>query len=220
MIYAMERSGTVPAVFGHVHPRFGIPRPAMWFNLAVSFIFLFFFRGWGKLAAVISVATIITYLVVPISVMVLRRTAPNLHRPLRVPGLQFLAPLAFVLATLMLFWARWPHTGEIMLLLILPLPVYLYYQGKAGWPHFRRTLNASWWLLAYLLVITALSWAGSKDFEGHDYIGSGWDQVCVAVAALVFYFLGLRSGWRTPAIEAVERRAAPSGSPGGTPGAP
>ena len=49
-----------------------------------------------KLAAVISVATIITYLVVPISVMVLRRTAPDLHRPLRVPGLYVLAPLAFV----------------------------------------------------------------------------------------------------------------------------
>ena len=87
MIYAMERSGTVPEVFGRVHPKYGIPRPAMWFNLAVSFVFLFFFRGWGKLAAVISVATIITYLVVPISVIVLRRTAPNLHRPLRVPGL-------------------------------------------------------------------------------------------------------------------------------------
>ena len=107
-IYAMERSGTVPKVLGRVHPRFGIPRPAMWFNLVVSFIFLFFFRGWGKLAAVISVATIITYLVVPISVMVLRRTAPNMHRPLRVPGLSVLAPVAFVLATLMLFWARWP----------------------------------------------------------------------------------------------------------------
>ena len=71
MIYAMERSGTVPEVLGRVHPNYGIPRPAMWFNLLVSFIFLFFFRGWGKLAAVISVATIITYLVVPISVMVL-----------------------------------------------------------------------------------------------------------------------------------------------------
>ncbi len=204
-IYAMERSGTVPEVLGRVHPRFGIPRPAMWFNLLVSFIFLFFFRGWGKLAAVISVATIITYLVVPISVMVLRRTAPNLHRPLRVPGLQVLAPMAFVLATLMLFWARWPHTGEIMLLLILPLPVYLYYQSKSGWRDFDRQLRASWWLIAYLSAMTALSWAGSKEFEGHDYIRYGWDQLCVVLAALAFYYWGLRSGWRTPAVEAAER---------------
>jgi amino acid transporter len=204
MIYAMERNGTVPKILGHVHPRYGIPRPAMWFNLLVSFIFLFRFPGWSRLAAVISVATIITYLVVPISVMVLRRTAPNLHRPLRVPGLPVLAPLAFVLATLMLFWARWPHTGEIMLLLILPMPVYLYYQHRAGWPTFERQLRASWWLLIYLLTITALSWAGSKEFEGHDYIHYGWDQLCVAVASLFFYFWGVRSGWRTPGIEALE----------------
>jgi amino acid transporter len=208
MIYAMERSGTVPEVFGRVHPKYGIPRPAMWFNLLVSFIFLFFFRGWGKLAAVISVATLITYLVVPISVIVLRRTAPNLHRPLRVPGLPLLAPMAFVLATLMLFWARWPHTGQIMLLLILPLPVYLYYQAKGNWRDFGRQLRASWWLFAYLIVITVLSWAGSKEFEGHDYIGYGWDQLCVAVTSLAFYFWGVRSGWRTPAVIAVEKDAA------------
>ena len=208
MIYAMEVSGTVPAVLGRVHPRYGIPRPAMWFNLAVSFIFLFFFRGWGKLAAVISVATIITYLVVPISVMVLRRTAPNLHRPLRVPGLAVLAPMAFVLATLMLFWARWPHTGQIMLLLILPMPVYLYYQAKADWRDFGRQLRGAWWLGAYLLAITILSWAGSKEFEGHGYIGYGWDQLCVAAASIVFYFWGLRSGWRTPGVIAAEDNAA------------
>ena len=208
MIYAMERSGTVPEVLGRVHPKYGIPRPAMWFNLLVAFIFLFFFRGWGKLAAVISVATIITYLVVPISVMVLRRTAPNLHRPLRVPGLPVLAPMAFVLATLMLFWARWPHTGQIMLLLIVPLPVYLYYQAKGNWRDFGRQLRASWWLLAYLIAITVLSWAGSKEFEGHNYIGYGWDQLCVALASLAFYFWGVRSGWRTPAVIAVEKDGA------------
>ena len=208
MIYAMERSGTVPEVFGRVHPKYGIPRPAMWLNLVVSFIFLFFFRGWGKLAAVISVATIITYLVVPISVIVLRRTAPNLHRPLRVPGLPLLAPLAFVLATLMLFWARWPHTGQIMLLLILPLPVYLYYQAKGNWRDFGRQMRASWWLFAYLIAVTVLSWAGSKEFEGHGYIGYGWDQLCVAATSLAFYFWGVRSGWRTPAVIAVENDAA------------
>lgn len=206
MIYAMERSGTFPRMFGRVHPRWGIPRPAMWFNLAVSFLFLFFFRGWGKLAAVISVATIITYLVVPISVMVLRRTAPGMHRPLRLPGLAVMAPIAFVLATLMLYWARWPHTGQIMLLLILPMPVYLYYQAAGGWADFGRQLKGAWWMIAYLAAISALSWAGSKEFEGRGYLGYGWDQLAVAVAALGFFYWGVRSGWRTPALDAVDRR--------------
>ena len=207
MIYAMERSATIPKVFGRVHPVFGIPRPAMWFNLLVSFVFLFFFRGWGKLAAVISVATIITYLVVPISVMVLRRTAPHLHRPLRVPGLPLLAPIAFVMATLMLFWARWPHTAQIMLLLIAPLPFYFYYQGQGGWQHFAPNLRGAWWLVGYLFTLCVLSFAGSTEFEGRGYIPYGWDQVCVAVAALVFYRWGVSSGWSTPAVQAVENRA-------------
>jgi hypothetical protein len=116
--------------------------------------------------------------------------------------------MAFVLATLMLFWARWPHTGQIMLLLILPMPVYLYYQAKADWRDFGRQLRGAWWLGAYLLAITILSWAGSKEFEGHGYIGYGWDQLCVAAASIVFYFWGLRSGWRTPGVIAAEDNAA------------
>jgi len=207
MIYALERSRTIPKILGYVNPRYGIPRPAMWFNLLVSFLFLFFFRGWGKLAAVISVATIITYLVVPISVMVLRRTAPHLHRPLRVPGLSVLAPIAFVLSSLMLFWARWPHTAEIMLLLVLPLPFYFYYQGQSGWPEFAKNLRGAWWLAGYLIMMCVLSWAGSTEFEGRGYLGYGWDQVCVAVAALAFYRWGVHSGWPTPAVQAVESHA-------------
>jgi amino acid transporter len=203
MIYAMERSKTLHAVFGRVHPQYGIPRPAMWFNLVVSFIFLFFFRGWGKLAAVISVATIITYLVVPISVMSLRRTAPDLHRPLRLPLLYVFAPVAFVLATLMLYWARWPHTGQIMLVLVLPLPVYAYYQAQQGWKNFHLHMRGAWWLVGYLTTVSILSWAGSKEFEGHGYIGYGWDQLCVALAAFVFCYWGVKSGWRTPAVESV-----------------
>lgn len=209
MIYAMERSGSLPPILGRVHHRFGIPRPAMWFNLLVSFLFLFFFRGWGRLAEVISVATIITYLVVPVSVEVLRRTAPDLHRPLRMPALWLLAPLAFVLATLMLYWARWPHTGEIMLLLILPMPIYLYSQARTSWSGFRRHLAGAWWLIGYLSAIVALSWAGSTQFAGRGYIPYGWDQLCVAVISLLFFTWGVRSGWRTPALEGLRQSAPP-----------
>src|ERR1700723_331177 len=167
LIYAMERSAPVPEVLGRLPPCFGIPRPAIWFNLLVSFIFLFFFRGLGKLAAVTSGATITAYLIVPVSVGVLRRTAPGLARPLRIPGIEVLSPAAFMFATLMLYWARWPHTGQIMLLLIVPLPLYLYGQARGNWLDFGRQLRGAWWLLAYLIAITILSWAGSKEVEGH-----------------------------------------------------
>ena len=122
-----------------------------------------------------------------------------------MPGLPLLAPTAFVLATLMLYWARWPHTGEIVLLLLVPIPIYLYYQGRHGWPDAARNLRGAAWLIAYFATIAALSWAGSVEFEGHGYLAYGWDQLCVAVAALVFYSWGLASGWVTPWIAARHR---------------
>jgi len=54
----------------------------------------------------------------------------------------------------------------------------------------------------YLTAIVALSWAGSKEFEGRGYIAYGWDQFCVVLVALCFFFWGVRSGWKTPALAA------------------
>jgi amino acid transporter len=207
MLYGMERNGTLPRILGTVHPKYGVPRPAMWVNLVVAFMFLFVFRGWGTLAAVISVATIISYLTGPISVMTLRRTAPELHRPLRLKGLPLLAGAAFVFATELLYWARWPLTGQIILLMVVALPVYLYYQHKAKWHDFGRQMQGAWWLVAYLPTIAALSWAGSNTFGGRNYIPYGWDLVLVGIVGVGFYFWGLKCGWRTPSVEAIRMEA-------------
>lgn len=200
MIYGMEKNGTLPRILGTVHPLYGVPRAAMWLNLAVSFLFLFFFRGWGTLAAVISVATIISYMTGPVSAVTLRRTAGGMHRPLRLPLLPLLAALAFIFATELLYWAKWPLTGEIILLMVVALPVYLFYQAKSGWPDFARQLRAAWWLIVYLPAIAAVSWAGSARFGGRDYLGWGWDLAVVAALGLAFYLWGVRSGWHTPAV--------------------
>jgi amino acid transporter len=217
MIYGMERNGTLPKILGQVHSKWGVPRPAMWLNLAVSFLFLFFFRGWGTLAAVISVATIISYLTGPVSVMTLRRTAPELHRPFRLRGLPILAGVAFIMSTELLYWAKWPLTGEIILLVIFALPVYFYYQWKNGWHDFARQLAGAWWLIAYLPVIALVSCIGSKQFGGSDLIPFGWDLAVVAVIGIGFYFWGVRSGWRTPAVEAAHGEIPPLDSDGPLP---
>ncbi len=208
MIYGMERNGTLPKVFGRLHPTWGVPRPAMWLNLAVSFLFLFFFRGWDSLAAVISVSTIISYLTGPVSVMTLRRTAPELHRPFRLSGLPVIAGIAFIMSAELLYWAKWPLTGEIILLMVVALPVYFYYQAKQGWQDFGRHLKGAWWLIAYLITLALVSKIGSAKFGGLGYIPYGWDLAVVAAIGLVFFLWGVKSGWRTPSVEAERMEAA------------
>lgn len=207
MIYGMERNGTLPKILGRIDPRWGVPRPAMWLNLVVSFLFLFFFRGWDTLAAVISVATIISYLTGPVSVMTLRRTAPELHRPFRLSGLPIIAGIAFIMSAELLYWAKWPRTGEIILLMVVALPVYLYYQFKNGWHDFGRQMKGAWWLVFYLIALAVVSRIGSVKFGGLGYIAYGWDLAVVAVIGLVFFLWGVKSGWRTPSVEAAQMEA-------------
>jgi len=209
MIFGMERNGTMPKMFGKLHEVWGVPRAAMWFNLAVSFLFLFKFRGWGTLAAVISVATIISYMTGPVSAMALRRTAPEMYRPFRLKGLPVLAALAFIFATELLYWAKWPLTGEIILLIVVALPIYFYFQWKADWADFGRQLRGAWWLVAYLPSVALLSWAGSEKFGGNNYLTWGWDLVVVAVVGLAFYLWGVKSGWRTPSVAAAHGQVPP-----------
>jgi amino acid transporter len=208
MIYGMERNGTLPKIFGSVHPKWGVPRPAMWLNLVVSFLFLFFFRGWDSLAAVISVATIISYLTGPVSVMTLRRTAPELNRPFRLAALPIIAGVAFIMSAELLYWAKWPLTGQIILLMVVALPVYFYYQFKSGWHDFGRQMKGAWWLVFYLISLALMSYIGSAKFGGLNYIHYGWDLAVVAVIGLLFFLWGVKSGWRTPSIEAERMEAA------------
>ena len=208
MIYGMERNGTLPKILGTVHPKYGVPRPAMWLNLVVAFLFLFFFRGWDSLAAVISVATIISYLTGPVSVMTLRRTAPELARPFKLKGLNVIAGVAFIMSAELLYWAKWPLTGKILLLIVVALPIYVYYQWKSGWHDFGRQMKGAWWLVFYMITLAVVSYIGSAKFGGLNVIPYGWDLAVVAVVGLVFFVWGVNSGWRTPSVEAARMEAA------------
>ncbi|HEY3685858.1 MAG TPA: APC family permease [Streptosporangiaceae bacterium] len=198
LVQGIEDNGYFPHVLGRIHPRFGVPRPALWLSLGVSFVFLALFRGWGTLAEVISVAMIISYVTGPVSVAVLRRTEPNLPRPARIAGLHILAPLGFVAASLLLYWSRWPLTGEIIGIIALGIPIYVYYTWKQRGLGFSPHERAGVWLVCYLAWIALLSWLGSRTFGGIGLIPYGADMAVVALSSLGFYYWGVHSGWRNP----------------------
>jgi amino acid transporter len=200
MVYGMQDNGYFPKVFGRIHPLFGVPRAAMWLNLAISYVFLLLFRGWGELAGVISVATLISYVTGPISVMAFRRMGSALERPIQIRGMSLIAPIAFVFASLILYWAKWPLTGEVIFVMIAGLPIYFYYQSRAGWAGFKQHLKSGLWLVAYLLWMALLSYLGSSKFGGTDTIPYGLDMLVVAVSSLFFYGWGVRSGLAAPAV--------------------
>ncbi|WP_422424608.1 APC family permease [Bacillus sp. PSXD-155] len=205
MLYGMEKNGYFPKVFGTLHPIYGVPRFAMMFNLLICFVFLFLFKGWGVLAEVISVATLISYVTGPITVMTLRKTAPNFHRPFYIRRLNIIAPLGFIFASLTLYWARWLLTGEVMFIILMGLPIYFYYQLKTKWVGFKKNFLAGLWIVGYLLFMICISYIGSERFGGLNIITYGWDMVLISIVSFLFYRWAINSGFKTKDLKVAQK---------------
>ncbi|MDU3186392.1 MAG: APC family permease [Staphylococcus epidermidis] len=150
VLRAMEENGHIPKFLGKINKKYNIPRVAIAFNAIISMVMVTLFRDWGTLAAVISTATLVAYLTGPTTVISLRKMAPKMTRPFKANILKFMAPLSFVLASLAIYWAMWPTTAEVILIIILGLPIYFFYEYKMNWKNTKKQIGGSLWIIIYI----------------------------------------------------------------------
>ena len=125
LLFAMARGGMLPPVFARLHPRYGSPAAVVVVLTAITAIAPFFGRPalvWLVDAG--SLATVVAYLLVAVSFLVIRRRHPGLPRPYRVaaPALVgWLAVAATVFFVLLYLPGSpsalvWPEEWAIVLL--------------------------------------------------------------------------------------------------------
>lgn len=190
---AMTETKHVPAWLGRLARRYMVPRFAMVADLLLAILIVNVFRNWSLLATVITGATLIAYLTGPVTVMSLRKMGPNLYRPFAPAYLKWVAPLSFILASLSIYWTMWPTTIQVILVIALGLPIYLYYEIRYQHRPWRPQLKGAAWLLVYLVFISVMSYLGSKDFGGLGLISYPWDMVIIAAFSYLFYRWGIAS---------------------------
>ncbi|MFB6131345.1 MAG: APC family permease [Salinigranum sp.] len=217
LAYSMAEDGTMPAFFLRLHPQYGTPGAGLLvsFVLEVGFL-LVTVGGYSELISAVNVGFIVSYAIGPVAMGALRRTAPHVERPFRLPAGRVLSPLAFVLASLLLFWESWPLTGEMLGVLLTGVAVYAYYvhRGTVG----TYSLRHGVWLVAYLLAMAAVSYLGDPQFGGAGVLPFGWDFLVVAVVSLGFYYWGVRRA--IPYDEAREPGSADVAKTGDAPAGP
>ncbi|WP_052230293.1 APC family permease [Streptomyces sp. CT34] len=231
MVTNLAETGFFPRKLAAVHPRYGTARPAMWLNLGFGVLLLITVgHSWHSLAGVVSAAMVISYLIGPIAVGVLRRTAPDLPRPFRLPVAGILCPVTFAFAACALYWSKWPDTGKVTVLTLVSVPVaalVLWRKGMIergrGAPqqggdrraagHFLRQFAPAWWMVLFLVWMATLSALGSPDFGGHGIVPGGLDIALVALTAPAFYFWAVRAGIRAHAAGLTGAPAVPAPVP-------
>jgi basic amino acid/polyamine antiporter, APA family len=128
VLFAMARDGTLVERLARVHPRYQTPANAIW-ALAIWAGVLTLTGGYEHLITMSGFANWIFFTMVVLSVVVLRHTHPEWHRPYRVTGYPYtvvvfvVVSIAFVVNTLIAS-ARSSLLG--LLLLLIGVPVYLW----------------------------------------------------------------------------------------------
>ncbi|MEU9480875.1 amino acid permease [Streptomyces sp. NPDC048191] len=100
VFFAMSRDGLLPRFFSRVHPRFRTPhRPTILLGVVIAIVAGF--TSLSELAELVNIGTLFAFVVVAISVIILRRTRPDLPRAFRTPFVPVL-PILSVCASLWL----------------------------------------------------------------------------------------------------------------------
>ncbi len=84
IFYSMSRDGLLPAVFGKVHPKFRTPYVATIITGLVAAVIAGIFPI-GLLGELVSIGTLLAFVIVCAGILVLRYTQPDLPRPFRTP---------------------------------------------------------------------------------------------------------------------------------------
>jgi amino acid transporter len=191
LTFALARNHYIPAIFGRISDR-GVPIVSIILAFIVGCFLFPPFPAWQELASFIISATVMGCAMVPVAFGALRRQEPDLPRPFKLPAGEVLAPIAFIVANLVIYWSTW----DILKLLLIAIAIGFVFLAL-GWatnPE-ARELSLDWrassWLFPYFAGIGVISFLGPTDFAGIGVIPFGWDVLVVADFSLVIYFYAI-----------------------------
>ncbi len=126
IFYSMSRDGLLPAAFSAVHPRFKTPH----LSTALVGAIVAVAAGLvpiGVLGQLVSMGTLLAFVLVCIGILILRRTSPEIPRPFRTPGLPWV-PIAGALICLVQMFSLPVATWErLVIWLAIGLVIYFSY---------------------------------------------------------------------------------------------
>lgn len=205
VLYALANNGYFSKPLAKIDPKTGIPVISLVTAFVLGLIFLLPFPSWQSLVGLVSSATVFTYIIGPVSLAVFRKTTPTAQRPYRLKGSSIIAPLAFVIGSLIIYWTGWATDSKLLVAILIGVILYAIFSLIMP-DHIRRpdgqSMKAGIWLIIYLLAMLAFTYAGSTKLgELQNWIHYPWDMVTVAIVSFGFYYWGVHSGYHTADVE-------------------
>ena len=126
VFYSMSRDGLLPEWAGAVHPRFRTP----WISSITVGIFVAIFASLipiGILGELVSIGTLLAFVIVCAGVWILRVRRPELHRPFKTPLVPLVPILGIVVSGLMMVSLPFSTWLRLIIWLVIGMVIYFGY---------------------------------------------------------------------------------------------
>ncbi|HVB42450.1 MAG TPA: APC family permease [Streptosporangiaceae bacterium] len=189
--YGLARNRYYPSMFTKTDAK-GVP----WFSLVVSFlfglVFLLPFPSWHSLVGLVTSASVLMYAGAPLAMGAFRKNLPDAVRPYKMPAAAVIAPIAFIVANLIIYWSGFEVLWKLGVAIIIGyLLILMHFSDNPHAPKVDWARSA--WLGVYLLGMGIISWMGQFGPENTQRIPFWWDMGIVAVFSLVIYYWAIGS---------------------------
>jgi amino acid transporter len=206
--FALSKNGYVPSAFETTNERTKVPVFGVIFATIIGLLFLLPFPSWSALVGVVTSASVLMYSAAPLALAALRKQKPDLERVYSLPWAPVLAPLSFVCASWIIYWAGWETYTTLMLAMLIGYALIaasyaLNLNPKAP----KMDWEAAVWIIPYLLGMLVISYFGDfgaggivggigffrhvLDQGGNDDLGLVGGLAAVAVWSLIIYYVAI-----------------------------
>src|SRR6201995_5000733 len=156
--YGLARNRYAPQAFARVD-RNGVPWVGLIGAFLIGLLFLLPFPSWHSLVGLITGASVLMYAGAPLSLGAFRGQIPEIERPYRLPAANVLAPLAFIIAALLIYWSGFEVVWKLGVVLLIGYAVIGILMATDS-----QRPPLQWkpaiWLPVWLLGLGVISWQG------------------------------------------------------------
>jgi amino acid transporter len=114
--------------------RWGVPWVSIVVAAVIGCVFVIPAPSWYLLVGFITGTAALTYIMGGVGLPVLRRYAPGMHRPFRLPWMWLWSPVGFLASWMIVYWSTFASLVPIYGTVFVGLPIFAwYYAAVSGW---------------------------------------------------------------------------------------